>query len=109
MSNTSFKPGQAVTATITVTNTGKYDGEETVQLYIRDLVGSVTRPVKELKGFQKIFLKAGESKMVNFIITVNDLKFYNSELKYVAEPGDFKLFIGTNSSDVKEADFKLLP
>jgi beta-glucosidase len=102
-----LKTGQALTASVTVTNSGNYDGEETVQLYIRDMVASVTRPVKELKGFQKIWLKAGESKDVQFTITVNDLKFYNSELKYVAEPGDFKVFIGTNSRDVKEADFKL--
>jgi beta-glucosidase len=108
LSKTSLKAGQALTASVTVTNAGNYDGEETVQLYIRDMVGSITRPVKELKGFQKIFLKAGESKTVSFTITVNDLKFYNSELKYVAEPGDFKLFIGGNSRDVKEADFKLV-
>jgi beta-glucosidase len=79
-----------------------------VELYIRDVVGSITRPVKELKGFQKIDLKAGESKNVSFTISVNDLKFYNSDLKYVAEPGDFKVFIGGNSRDVKEANFKLL-
>ena len=78
-----------------------------MQLYIRDLVGSSTRPVKELKGFQKIELKAGESKVVSFDITVNDLKYYNYDLKYVAEPGDFKVFIGGNSRDVKEAGFKL--
>lgn len=102
-----LKTGDVLTASVTIANQGNYDGEETVQLYIRDMVGSVTRPVKELKGFQKIFLKAGESKTIHFQITVNDLKFYNSDLKYVAEPGDFKLFIGTNSRDVKEADFKL--
>jgi beta-glucosidase len=96
-----------MTATVTVTNTGQYDGEEVVQLYIRDLIGSITRPVKELKGFQKIKLKAGESKKVTFTITVNDLKFYNSELKYIAEPGDFKIFIGGNSRDVKEAALNL--
>ena len=79
-----------------------------VQLYIRDMVGSITRPVKELKGFQKIEMEPGESKKVEFTISVNDLKFYNSNLQYVAEPGDFKVFIGTNSRDVKEADFKLL-
>lgn len=108
LNETTMKPGQSLTATVTVINDGKYDGEETVQMYIRDMVGSVTRPVKELKGFQKIFLKAGESKTVSFTITVNDLKFYNSDLKFVAEPGDFKIFIGTNSRDVKEADFKLI-
>ena len=97
-----------IKATVTVTNTGKYDGEEVVQLYIRDLVGSIARPVKELKGFQKIMIRKGESKEVNFTIAIKDLKFYNNDLKYVAEPGDFKVFIGTNSRDVKEADFNLL-
>ena len=104
---TSIKKNESLTATVTITNTGKFDGEEVVQLYIRDLVGSITRPVKELKGFQKIKLKAGESKPVSFTVSVNDLKFYNSDLKFVSEPGDFKLFIGGNSRDVKEKDFKL--
>jgi beta-glucosidase len=90
-----------------LTNTGTYDGEETVQLYIQDLVGSVVRPVKELKGFQKVFLTKGQSKQVTFTIDVDKLRFYNSELKYVAEPGDFKIYIGTNSQDVKEAAFTL--
>ena len=72
------------------------------------MVGSVVRPVKELKGFQQIFLKSGESKTVTFKITTNDLKFYNDKLQYIYEPGDFKLFIGTNSEDVQEADFTLL-
>jgi beta-glucosidase len=108
LSNTSFKAGQKITASVTVTNTGNKDGKEVVQLYIRDLVGTSTRPVKELKGFQKIELKAGESKTVSFDITVNDLKYYNYDLKYVAEPGDFKVFIGGNSRDLKEAGFKLL-
>lgn len=103
-----FKPGQTLTATVVVTNSGKYDGKETVQLYIRDMAGSVVRPVKELKGFQQIFLKAGESKTITFKITTNDLKFYNNDLKYIYEPGDFKLFIGTDSDDVREADFTLL-
>jgi beta-glucosidase len=108
LSGKSFKPGEKITASVTVTNSGNITGKEVVQLYIRDMVGSITRPVKELKGFQKIELKAGESKTVTFTISADDLKFYNSNLKYVAEPGDFKLFIGTNSRDVKEAAFKLL-
>lgn len=107
LNKTAMKKNESITAFITVTNTGKYDGEEVVQLYVRDMVGSITRPLKELKGFQKIMLKAGESKKVNFIITGNDLKFYNSALQFVNEPGDFKLFIGSNSKDVKEVDFKL--
>lgn len=97
-----------ITATVTVTNTGKYDGSEVVQLYLRDLVGSVTRPVKELKGFEKISLKAGESREVSFKITSDLLKFYNYNLEYVCEPGDFDVMIGGNSRDVKKASFKLL-
>jgi len=98
---------QTIKAQTTVTNTGDYDGEETVQLYIQDLVGSVVRPVKELKSFQKIFLKKGESKRVMFTVRIDDLKFYNTDLKRIAEPGDFKIYIGGNSMDVKEARFVL--
>ena len=107
LSNKSLNPNSKITATVTVTNTGTVAGKETVQLYIRDMVGSIARPVKELKGFQQITLAPGESKKVSFPISVNDLKFYNSDLKYVYEPGAFKVFIGTNSRDVKEADFTL--
>lgn len=96
-----------ITASVTVTNTGKYDGAEVVQLYIRDVVGSVTRPLKELKGFEKIFLKAGESKNVSFTITPELLKFYNYNLEYVTESGDFQLMIGGNSRDVKTERFIL--
>lgn len=99
--------GKTITASITLTNSGKYDGKEVVQLYIRDLVASITRPVKELKAFKKVSLKAGESKEISFTLSEKDLKFYNSSLKFVAEPGDFKLFIGPNVRDVKTADFKL--
>ncbi|HZJ61665.1 MAG TPA: beta-glucosidase BglX [Chitinophagaceae bacterium] len=107
LSSTVMKGNQSIKATVTVTNTGNYDGEETVQLYIQDLIGSVVRPVKELKGFQKIFLKRGEGKVVSFTIDVSKLKFYNSQLKYIYEPGDFKVYIGGNSQQVKEATFKL--
>jgi len=96
-----------LTAEVTVTNTGKRDGAEVVQLYIRDMVGSVTRPVKELKGFEKIFLKAGESKTVQFKITPEMLKFYNYDLQYVNEPGDFQVMIGGDSEQVKSATFAL--
>lgn len=102
LSSASLKGKQTLTASVTVTNTGKYDGKEVVQLYIRDVVGSVTRPVKELKGFQKIELKAGESKTVSFSITPEDLKFYNYDLKYDWEAGDFEVMIGGNSRDVKK-------
>jgi beta-glucosidase len=101
LSSNALKGNQSLTASITVTNTGKYDGKEVVQLYIRDVVGSVTRPVKELKGFQKIDLKAGETKTVTFTITPNDLKFYNYDLKYDWEAGEFQVMIGGNSRDVK--------
>lgn len=101
LSSTSLNGNQTLTASVTVTNTGKYDGKEVVQLYIRDLVGSVTRPVKELKGFQKIDLRAGESKTVSFTVTPEDLKFYNYDLKYDWEAGDFQIMIGGNSRDVK--------
>ena len=107
LSSSSMRANQPIKATVTVTNTGNYDGEETVQLYIQDLVGSVVRPVKELKGFQKIFLKKGESKQVSFTIDIDKLKFYNSQLKYQAEPGDFKIYIGGNSRDLQEAPFSL--
>jgi beta-glucosidase len=107
LSSAILKPGQTIRASVTVTNNGSYDGEETVQLYIQDVVGSVVRPVKELKGFQKIFLKKGESRQVSFMIDTDKLKFYNAELKYIYEPGDFKVYIGDNSQDVKEAGFTL--
>lgn len=103
LSAASLKGNQTLTATVTVTNNSNMEGKEVVQLYIRDLVGSVTRPVKELKGFQKISLKAGESKEVSFAITPEDLKFYNYDLKYDWESGEFQIMIGTNSRDVKTA------
>ncbi|MBD0276999.1 MAG: beta-glucosidase BglX [Flavisolibacter sp.] len=108
LSKTLMLPGDAITASTTVTNNGNYDGEETVQLYIQDVVGSTTRPVKELKGFQKIFLRKGESKQVSFTIRENDLKFYNNDLKWVSEPGVFNVFIGTSSADVNKATFSLM-
>ncbi|SFS49004.1 beta-glucosidase BglX [Lutibacter maritimus] len=108
LSSDKLSENQSITASVDVTNTGNYDGKEIVQLYIRDLVGSVTRPVKELKGFQKIELKKGETKKVTFTITIEDLKFYNSNLSFEAEPGDFEVFIGTNSSENLKSTFKLL-
>ncbi|MFA5329896.1 MAG: beta-glucosidase BglX [Prolixibacteraceae bacterium] len=96
-----------LTVSVDVTNSGNYDGAEVVQLYIRDLVGTVTRPVKELKGFQKIFLKKGETQKVEFTLTEKDLRFYNSDLQFVSEPGDFNVFVGTNSEDVLEGGFVL--
>ena len=108
LSAVSLKANQTLTATATITNTGKYDGKELVQLYIRDMVGSIVRPVKELKGFQTIELKAGESKIVSFSITPGDLKFYNVDLKYDWEPGEFEIMIGSNSNDLKKATINWL-
>jgi len=95
-----------LTASVTVTNTGKYDGAEVVQLYIRDLVGSITRPVKELKGFDKVMIKAGESKTVDFKITPELLKFYNYDLEFVVELGEFDVMIGGSSDDIRTARFE---
>lgn len=94
---------------IPITNKGSMAGTEIVQLYIRDVVASVTRPVKELKGFKKIHLNPGETKVVEFDITLQDLEFYNKDLKKVAEPGEFRLMVGPNSADLKEISFQLAP
>ena len=108
LSATEMSPTGSVEASVTVTNTGKVDATEIVQLYIRDLVASVSRPVKELKGFERITLKAGESKNVTFTITPEMLKFYNYDLKYVLEPGDFSIMVGPNSRDLKTAKLTVL-
>lgn len=107
LSKTDILPTDSLNLTIEVTNTGSRDGAEVVQLYIRDLVGSITRPVKELKGFQKINFKAGEKKTVHFTIHVKDLSFYKSDLSFGYEPGKFQVFVGGNSRDVKQAEFTL--
>ena len=103
LSKTNLKGNETLTATVTVSNTGKLAGEEVVQLYISDPVASISRSVKELKHFKKIMLQPGEEKEVSFNITVQDLKFYNTKLDYDWEPGEFVVQIGTNSSDVHTA------
>lgn len=107
LSSTTMTAGQTIRASVTVTNTGNYDGEEVVQFYIYDQVASVTQPVKKLKGFQKIFLRKGESRDVSFPISNEELKFFNTDLKWISEPGEFKVYIGTNSDNVKAASFTL--
>ena len=102
---TEWQNGKKITATVTVENTGARDADEVVQLYIRDMVASISRPVKELKGFQRIHLVAGESKEVSFEITPDMLKFYNIELKHVIEPGDFQIMVGANSREVDTLNF----
>jgi beta-glucosidase len=107
LSATELSDKGEITASVNVTNTGSADGEEVVQCYVRDLVGSVTRPVKELKGFEKIALKVGESKVVKFTITPDMLAFHRLDMTLGTEQGDYKLFIGGNSQDVKEVGFRL--
>lgn len=105
LSKASLKGAEKLIARLTVTNSGKFAGEEVVQLYIRDIVASNTRPLKELKGFKKILLQPGESKEVSFEITTDLLKFYDHNLRYDWEAGEFTLFIGTNSRDNQSANF----
>jgi beta-glucosidase len=109
LDKTRIKSNENIRVTCTLKNTGKYDGEEVVQLYLRDEVGSVTRPVKELKGFEKIFLKAGETRTVNFVIDKEKLSFYDQKMNWTTEPGNFDVMIG-NSSDhiVLNSKFELV-
>jgi len=104
LSSSEIKAGQTLEVKVNITNAGNFDGEETVQLYTRQMVGTITRPVKELKGFQKVFLKKGESKELTFKLSAADLRFYNNDLHYVFEPGNYKIMIGTNSNEVSESD-----
>jgi len=107
LSDTVMGMNDTIKVSISLRNTGNFDGEEIVQLYIRDMVASLTRPVKELKAFKKIFLPKGDEVSVQFAITVEDLKFINGNLDYTAEPGDFKVLIGPDSQRLKEAGFTL--
>ncbi len=105
----SFKSGETITVTADVSNSGEYDGEEVVQLYIRDLVASITRPVKELKGFARISLKKGETKEVKFLITDKDLAFYDATMNFTTEPGEFRLWVSSSSADETNSTlFKLI-
>ena len=107
LSKSTIGPAETLTVSVTVQNTGSTDGEEVAQLYIRDMVGSISRPVSELKGFQKVMLKKGESKTLTFRLAPDALKFYNNDLKFAAEPGDFQVMVGGNSRDVQMIPFKL--
>jgi len=108
LSNSILNQGKNIKVSVTVKNTGKVDGHEIVQLYIRDLVGSVARPVKELKDFKKVFIKAGESKNVEFSLNENQLRFWDKDMKYVSESGKFKVFIGASSENVLSTVFELI-
>ena len=107
LSTNNLSQNESLEASVVLSNTGDYDGKEIVQLYVRDLVGSVTRPVKELKGFQKVFLKAGESTTVSFHLNASELGFYKANGTYFVEPGEFELFIGPSSTTVNSAKFLL--
>ena len=104
LSRKKIKSNETIEVSVTIRNTGKYAGEEVVQLYLRDKVGSVVRPVKELKDFQKIKLQPGETKTIHFTINKEKLSFYNSKLQWIAEPGEFDLMIGSSSSDIRVKD-----
>lgn len=107
LSTNTMTPQSTIVASVDVTNTGNYDADEIVQLYIRDMVGSVSRPVQELKGFERIHLNKGETKTVHFTIDEEKLKFYNSDMQFVSEPGEFQLMVGPNSRDVQVLPFTL--
>ena len=108
LSANTLKPGSALTASVTVKNTGQRAGETVVQLYIQDVSASMSRPVKELKNFHKLMLKPGEEKVVQFSIDEDALKFYNAQLKYAAEPGEFNVQLGLDSQNVQQKSFQLL-
>jgi beta-glucosidase len=107
VSNTTLQGGGKIQVSAQVTNSGTVETNETVQLYIRDVVGTISRPMKELKGFEKITLKPGESKSVSFTIDESLLKYYNSQHVYTSEPGTFEVFIGPNARDAKKTGFEL--
>lgn len=102
-----YAKGEAVKVTVDITNTGNYDGKEVAQLYIRDIAASLSRPVKELKGFELVALKKGETKTITFTLTDNELGFFNNNGDYLVEPGTFKIFVGTSSDNVQETEFEL--
>jgi beta-glucosidase len=109
LSANSLKGSQTITASFTLTNTGKYEGEEVVQLYLRDEIASLVRPVKELKDFKKVRLRPGESTVIKFIIDREKLAFYNQQLQWVAEPGKFDLMIGSASDNIRlQSSFVLM-
>ena len=109
LSQDKLGPGQSLTVTCTLTNTGRVAGEEVVQLYLHDLVASITRPVKELKDFQKVLLRSGETRTLTFTITPDKLAFYNEQMRWLPEPGEFELMLGSASDDIRlQQKFELL-
>ena len=108
LDKSSLHAGEIISVEVTVKNSGPVAGEEVVQLYVRDMIGSVTRPILELEGFQKIMLDSGESQTIHFTLSAEELRFWDQDMQFSWEPGDFKVFVGPNSVDLLEADFKLL-
>lgn len=108
ISKTKWEKGEPVEVRVTVENVGRYAGKETVQLYVRDVTGSVTRPVKELRGFSQVYLNPGEKKELTFILTEAELGFYNRNLEYIVEPGKFVVMAGPDSKNLKSAKFEIL-
>ncbi len=102
LSETRISKNGTIKVSVDLENTGKRDGAEVVQVYIQDMVASLSRPVKELKGFQKVFLKAGEKRKVEIPIKVSDLGFYNAQMRYVVEEGQFRVMVGTDSQNIKD-------
>lgn len=108
MSKKEYKAGEPVVLTTSVTNTGQYTGKETVQLYLQDVVSSVTRPVRELCGIRQVELAPGETRKIEFTLSEQELGFFNSDKQFVTEPGDFKLFVGSSSDNLKATEFELI-
>ncbi|WP_258871621.1 fibronectin type III-like domain-contianing protein, partial [Halobacillus trueperi] len=98
---------ESLTVSVKVTNTGDYVGEEIVQLYVRDLVGEVVRPLKELKHFEKVYLLPGEKKVVQFTLTEEQLRYYHANMEHKSDAGEFEVFVGPNSRDTKSERFRL--
>jgi beta-glucosidase len=107
LSATSIAPSGQLTVNVEVENTGKVAGDEVVQLYVRDEASSVTRPVKELKGFQRVTLRPGEKRRIQFTLTPEHLGFYNREMRWTVEPGEFRVMVGPNSEDLREVRFRV--
>lgn len=108
LSSSVIKPEQPLHLTVNVTNTGEVAGDEVVQLYVRDITGEVVRPLRELKGFKKIWLEPGETKEVAFTLTEEQLRYYHSDLSHESDAGKFNLYIGANSRDAAEYAFELI-
>ncbi|MBF1587173.1 MAG: fibronectin type III-like domain-contianing protein, partial [Prevotella sp.] len=97
-----FSADGTLRVSVDVTNTGRFDGEEIVQLYVADKVASMVRPVKELKGFQKLFIAKGQTRRVDFVLNVHDLGFYDNQMRYVIEPGTFEIMVGSDSETLQK-------